>query len=122
MKTVGFLIIGPECCSFRGGDKGAFAAATAGNATRCRKSARPCRKNALLPTARPHQFSYRGREARVRPHQTMATLVEELDLAWRRAKADAGERGFVSHPHLVDWIEHDRAAWLQHLARKLEAG
>ena len=52
----------------------------------------------------------------------MATLIEELDLAWRRAKADAGERGFVSHPHLVDWIEHDRAAWLQHLARKLEAG
>src|SRR5437667_1327910 len=24
MKTVGFLIIGPECCSFRGGGQGRF--------------------------------------------------------------------------------------------------
>ncbi len=52
----------------------------------------------------------------------MAKVDNELDLAWRRAKADAGDRGFVSHPYLIDWIEHDRGSWITHLNQKLAAG
>ena len=33
-----------------------------------------------------------------------------------------GERGFVTYPHLVDWIEFDRKSWLGRLARELQDG
>lgn len=48
--------------------------------------------------------------------------IEELDLAWRRAKADRPNRCFVEHPHLINWIEHDRRSWLEALQRSLAEG
>ncbi len=50
--------------------------------------------------------------------KTAMLNTSDVDLAWRRAKYDARERGFVTHPFLIDLIEVDRPAWL----RNLEAG
>jgi hypothetical protein len=46
----------------------------------------------------------------------------ELELAWARTKADIGERGFVTIPHLSDWVEVDRTRWLRDLEASIGAG
>jgi len=53
---------------------------------------------------------------------SLDALTIELDLAWRRVLGDSGHRHFVTHPHLRDWVEHDRQAWLQRLASEIGAG
>src|ERR1700686_3230566 len=45
-----------------------------------------------------------------------------LQLAWARLKFDRPDRGFLSHPFLLDLIELDLAAWLDGIRRQVAVG
>ena len=47
----------------------------------------------------------------------------DLDLAWRRVKLDLkNNRGFVTYPYLIEWIEADLRGWLSTIAEELDSG
>jgi hypothetical protein len=46
----------------------------------------------------------------------------DFDVAWRRLKEDRPNRCFVTHPHLLGWIESDLNGWLQSVAAKIDKG
>jgi Reverse transcriptase (RNA-dependent DNA polymerase) len=50
------------------------------------------------------------------------SIAGELQLAWRRTRADMGERGFVLFPNLAEWIEVDEKGWLADLKERVCAG
>jgi hypothetical protein len=55
----------------------------------------------------------------------MASLVDklDLDLAWRRVKADVNDaRSFVYYPLELELVEVDKESWLNQLRDKVAAG
>lgn len=47
---------------------------------------------------------------------------EEVSRAWQRTKRDKPNRCFVTHPHLVEWIESDLSEWIEELRDGLRNG
>jgi hypothetical protein len=58
--------------------------------------------------------------ARPLPQESVELL--DLDLAWRRVKADVGERGFVVHPWLTAWLDSDLSTHLDQIRTEIRAG
>lgn len=45
-----------------------------------------------------------------------------LDLAWRRVKLDLkNNRGFVTYPYVIDWIEEDLGGWFDTIREELDS-
>lgn len=57
-----------------------------------------------------------------KPLSTTTLAVLDLELAWRRLRADVGERGFVIHPWLGRWLSSDLTATLEVLRDELARG
>ena len=53
---------------------------------------------------------------------TLEPTAEEVTRAWQRTKRDKPDRCFVTHPHLIEWIESDLDAWIEDLRERLRNG
>lgn len=53
---------------------------------------------------------------------TLEPTAEEVTRAWQRTKRDKPDRCFVTHPHLIEWIESDLDAWIEELRERLRNG
>jgi len=58
----------------------------------------------------------------VRALSEAAASALDLELAWRRVKFDRPDRCFISHPHLLHWIEQDLEGWIRHIQAELLSG